>query len=109
MSVKWHLLKELKLSFKTLSFNDVNDSFDHGHNSLMRKVEVERTLPGRSRISFSTGSQHSSLVPRPEHLASPAVSKAMLGLSLVISRFSTCIHIQLVLIPTSCVQLPPFD
>lgn len=68
MSVKWYLLKELKLSFKTPSLNDFNDSFKFRNKSSMsRKVEGGRTLPGRSRVSLSTGQ---TFFPRSQPRAS---------------------------------------
>lgn len=117
MSVKWYLLKELKLSFKTPSLNDFNDSFKYRNKSSMsRKVEGGRTKLKVGELfqadleSVSLQVKHSSLVPSPGHLAPLSVeTRTGLGLSLVTGRFSTCSHIQLVLIPVSCVQLPPFD
>lgn len=67
MSTKWYLLKESKVSFKTVGLGNFNDSFIYRKNSsMLRKMGVWRKLPGGSRISFSTGFNLSSLVPCPE-------------------------------------------
>lgn len=83
---------------------------------MSRKVEGGRTKLKVGELfqadleSVSLQVKHSSLVPSPGHLAPLSVeTRTGLGLSLVTGRFSTCSHIQLVLIPVSCVQLPPFD
>lgn len=108
MSVKWYLLKELKLSFKTLGLDDCNDSFIHRKNaSMLRKTGVWRKLPGGSRIGLSAGSTLPSLAPSPASITShggKASPRAFIS-----HREVPRLHSCSVSTPMSCVQLPQLD
>lgn len=111
MSTKWYLLKELKLSFKTVGLGDFNDHLIYRKNSsMLRKMGVWRKLPGGPRISFSTGFNLSPLVPSPEtsRITSHG-DKVSPGVLLITGKLPACIHAQLVSTPTSSVQLLQFD